>query len=85
MSSEEKPKIVRPNRDRVMLLGSWVDDVLEAIGRPEAFVSDGSMVDDFRLSHEEMLELSLRLDLEVSRFDYIVDVAERLREKSNEQ
>lgn len=73
-------------RDRVTLLKSWVKKVLTAIGHPEAFVTNQSMVSDFlpsgidnTMKNNFAKELGEKLGIRVDLKDYIVDVAQKLR------
>ena len=67
---------------RVEALEPQVRVVLEALGHPEAYVTDRSMVADFSLELEEQEALSARasevLGVAVSPDDYLWQVAERL-------
>jgi hypothetical protein len=55
-----------------------VQRVLDALGFPEALVTDESLVGDFTVTATSAKRASERLGVEVSESDYVVDVAERL-------
>jgi hypothetical protein len=61
-----------------------IDTILEALGHPEAFVTDESMVSDFPLRNDDdgpsLTELRIDLGVRVRRDDLLVDVAQRMRE-----
>lgn len=42
----EEPRIVFASQNNINALLPYVERVLEALGHPEAFVSDGSVIDD---------------------------------------
>lgn len=78
-------RIEHAERDKVEDLDKYVQKVLEAIGHPEAFVTDESMIWDFvphlRPSSEMQAfldELSDKLGFEVKHQDYIWDLAKRM-------
>ena len=62
-----------------------VQRVLEALGHPDAWVSDESMVADFEGWGEDraawLQQVSKALGFEVKTGDYIIDIAGRLTEK----
>ena len=68
-------KIVFAPQDWVRTLKSEVDKVLEAVGHPEAWVSDESLVSDFG---EPLDEISKKLGVSVERSDFIWQVAAKL-------
>jgi hypothetical protein len=76
-------KIEFASRNKLDQLAEWVEIVLEAVGHPEAFVSDGSSIWDFhplKEGQEEWLkEVSDKLGFPVSTKDYIWEVAEQVR------
>lgn len=70
---------------RINDLRKWVDKVLDAIGHPEALVTDLSTCGDFwdRDGREaEAQTLSKKLGFRVSPSDRLIDVAGKLRLKS---
>jgi hypothetical protein len=58
----------------------YVDQVLQAIGYPEAYVTEGSMVGDFPLGVEDLKPIQEKLGVPVSLHDYVLDVAKRVKE-----
>jgi hypothetical protein len=74
-------KIVFAPQDKIRDLRPWVEQVLKAIGHPEAWVSNQSCVGDFGPDDEEMAQIQEALGIPVKGGDYIVDVAQRLKEK----
>jgi hypothetical protein len=75
-------KIEYVSRDRVTVLFPWVKKVLEAIGRPEALVTNLSKVGDFfdRDQRVDMSKtISQRLGVDVNPWDYVVDIAGKLK------
>jgi len=78
-------------QDNVGKLQPYVDRILEALGHPEAFVTDESIVGDFInvfSSKEEryvvVAQLSSKLGLVIETKDYIYKIAERLRDANAE-
>lgn len=59
-------------------LQPYVDRVLEAVGHPEALVTDKSMIADFPIEDDELPELSEKLGVEVKQDSYIWKLAEDL-------
>lgn len=73
-------KVVYARSSRRETLRPWVQKVLEAIGHPEAFVTDESMVGDFFFSEPRKIEeVGRKLGVRVTARDYVIDVASRLR------
>lgn len=67
---------------RVNDLRKWIDKVLDAVGHPEAFVTDLSTFSDFWARDErdeQARKTSKKLGLRVEPSDCIVDAASRLR------
>ncbi|HKU69184.1 MAG TPA: hypothetical protein VJP85_15535 [Candidatus Baltobacteraceae bacterium] len=60
-------------------LAPQVERVLEALGHPEAWVSDESTVDDFGFDDAELAAAARELGVAVQHDDYILDIARRLR------
>ncbi len=79
MSKEEK-KIVFAPQDKIRALRPWIDQILEAIGYGRAWVSNESCLGDFPLEDEDYEQLSELLGFLVEGKDYLVDVAQRLKE-----
>lgn len=76
-----KKKIVFASQEEIRELRPWIDEVLKAIGHPEAWVSDKSMVCDFFLEEDELREVVVKLLVPVEDDDYLIDVARRLRDR----
>lgn len=77
-------KIELAPQDKVIELEAWVDKVLDALGHPEALVTDRSSISDFSCEETPVAlanRLQLELGIPVESRDYIVDVAKRLKEK----
>lgn len=79
-------EIVFAPQDLIQSLGPYVQRVLDAIGHPEAFVSDESWVSDFdpfEASEEEVQayydEIGQKLGFPVTGKDTIYGLAARLR------
>jgi hypothetical protein len=62
-------------------LDSYVELVLNALGHPDALVTDLSRVGDFGLDADERFAASARLGVTLSDDDYIYEVAQLLRDK----
>jgi len=74
---------------RIEALDFYVQKILDALGHPEALVSDESQINDFSdwgASKEDrdawVLELSDKLGLPVERKEFIPDVALKLKRKT---
>lgn len=83
-----KTKIVSAPQDKVKELQSWVNQVLNAAGHPEAYITDESLISDFvsifakRDEREKRAKyISNKLGVSVKLRDYIIKIAERLRDK----
>jgi hypothetical protein len=80
-------EVMFPPQVQVDDLPQWVGLVLEAVGHPEAWVSDESMVGDFWIGdpdrQEQVDRVAEVLGIEVSSGDYIHEVARRLREANS--
>jgi hypothetical protein len=63
-------------------LESYVEQVLEALGHPEALVTDLSTIGDFGLEDDERAATSDKLGVTVSDTDFIYEVAQSLRDKT---
>jgi len=79
-----KMKIVPADRDNVLLLSPYIMKVLEALGHPEAWVSDLSTVWDFspgdtKGDSEFIARASVKLGFTINNKDYIIDLAQRLK------
>lgn len=72
-------RIIFADTAQVEELDPYVDQVLIALGHPDAWVSDESMIWDFGLTPEEIDAVSERLGVPVSKKDRIIEVAKRLQ------
>jgi hypothetical protein len=73
-------KVVYARSSRRETLRPWVQKVLEAVGHPEAFVTDESMIGDFFFSEPKKIEeVAKKLGVRATARDRVVDVASRLR------
>ena len=63
----------------------YVQQVFDAIGYSEAWVSDQSAISDFPLTEDDCSAATLNLGVPVFLNDLLVDVAQRLRDKAPEQ
>lgn len=90
MSKEDpSPTIVFAPTDQMDDLGDEVDRVLEALGHPEAFVTDESSVHDFLMWGEEphvhernqtrLDRMSAALGVPIETHDLLIAVAQRMR------
>lgn len=81
----KKKKIELASETRVGYLQTWVDQVIEAVCKATGietvcFVSDESMIGDFT-DEGDAQKISKELEIEVSDTDFVVDVAQRLKNK----
>jgi hypothetical protein len=67
-------------QEKINALGSRVDRVLEALGHPEALVTDLSTVNDFIEDDYDLEVVSIELGIRVDASDYIWELAEQLEE-----
>ena len=65
-------------------LEHWVDKVLSALGFSGAMVSDMSRVSDFSPEHHYIEEASDKLGFDINEREYIYQVAQRLKDKTEE-
>ena len=76
-------KITYAKSTRIETLRPWVAKVLAAVGHPEAFVTDESMIGDFAVcvadKAKEADKVSKKLGVPVKAMSYVMDVANRLR------
>ena len=85
-------KVVFAEHDQIDWLRPYIDKVLEAIGHPKALVSDKSSIGDFRTinflkddknkkdTYQEFInDISVKLDIDVNKKDYLIDIAMRLK------
>jgi hypothetical protein len=78
-------KIVFAPQDKIRDLRPWVQEVLKAIGYPTAWVSNESCIGDFGPDEEELAKIGEALGFPVKGRDYIVDVAQRLKDSVRKQ
>jgi hypothetical protein len=77
--------------NRVQAYRPEIDRILRALGHPEAFVTDESCLRDFPLRDDEdvplpwLTDVEIDLGVRVRRDDYLVDVAQRMREVAERQ
>jgi hypothetical protein len=75
--------------DEVRQYRREIRQILEALGHPEAFVNDESLISNFPLREEPetptLLELEIALGLHVRRDERLVGVARRLRRRTEAQ
>jgi hypothetical protein len=68
-----------------------IDRILRALGHPEAMVTDESLLCDFPLRDDEdvplpwLTDVEIDLGVRVRRDDYLVDVAQRMRDAAERQ
>ncbi len=72
-------KIELAENDKIKLLHKYVDEVLEALGHPEALVTNESLVWDFTSDKNELKRLAKKLKFSVDGNDYIWQLAERCK------
>lgn len=80
-----KKKIIVASQDRAALVSEQIDKILEAIDISCAMVTDESQLYDFPVEEEECKEISEKLGVEVELSDRIVNIAERMLRKQNNQ
>ena len=85
----ETPTIDLAPTDEIEHLGVWIDEVLKALGHPDALVTDESWIGDFApfggSSDEKaafLIQLEAKLGLPVTTRTPLVEVAKKLRERS---
>jgi len=75
--------------DQVRQYRREIDRILEALGHPEAFVTDESILDDFPLREIDdgptLIELQAEFGIRVRPQDRLVDIARRLRQLAERQ
>jgi|RhiMetdeSRZDD1v2_1073273.scaffolds.fasta_scaffold3681592_2 hypothetical protein len=73
LASQHEIEIFRPE----------IDDVLAALGHPEALVTDKSRLSDFEDARDAMdlVALRMRVGVPLERDDLLVDIAARMRAK----
>ena len=63
---------------KVKQYSEYIDIVLDALGHPEAYVTDESTIWDFMLTKKTIADMKLKFKVPVSNKDYIWKIAERL-------
>lgn len=63
-------------------LEEYVELVLNALGHPEALVTDLSTIGDFGLEDDERCAASAQLGVTLSDDDYVYEIARRLRDQA---
>ena len=63
-------------------LEPYVEAVLNALGHPEALVTDLSTIGDFGLEDDERCAASARLGVTLSDDDYVYEIARGLRDQT---
>lgn len=74
-------KVVMASMEGVNKSGSYVDRVLEALGHPEAIVTDLSSVNDFMPDDNEIQDAIDKLGIVIGHDDTIVEIAKRLEQE----
>lgn len=77
----KEKKIVFAPQDKLGPLQPWLTKIREALHIKSWWISDESTIGDFGLDDEQLRELCDTLGMEVSHKDYLVAVAERLRDQ----
>lgn len=77
-------KIQFESSDEIEFMRETINQILEALGHPEAFVTDLSAIDHFSdmmegFKPEYLAELEKNLGVVVKNEDLLVDVARRMR------
>jgi len=79
-------------QDRVQDLEKYIAILLKALGHPEALVTDESYVSDFmdifssaKQKEKKILTLRKKLGIYFNYQDFVVDVAEELKKKDNNE
>lgn len=71
------------SQDLTIALDPYIEKVLDAIGHPEAWVSDMSSIGDLRpddCSYQEFVnDVAAKLGIGINKGDYIIDIAMRLK------
>jgi hypothetical protein len=71
------------SQDAVLALWPHVDRVLQALGHPEAWMSDESQVADFALTEEALAQARMALGISVDPEDHLYALAYRLKAREN--
>lgn len=83
MSKFDEKKISLAPQTNIEKLWPEVERILEAVDHPEALVTDESRIGDFPVDGEDAEEIAEELGVPVSPGDYIIVVAQRLKDKEN--
>ncbi|MBM3129952.1 MAG: hypothetical protein FJ009_15185 [Chloroflexi bacterium] len=75
-------RIELAGRDKIESLGEYVDRVLEALGHPEALVTDESQVWDFTRDTNELKKIAKKLGFAITKNDYVWELAERCKNRA---
>lgn len=85
MSMKRKLKFEKADTEKTLLLESYMDDVVMALGHEEAMVTDESYISDFLdVFDEKRREKQLKkaekiLGIKIDKREYVWEVAERLK------
>jgi hypothetical protein len=89
-AAAEAGRIEFAPQTKIAALGEWVDRALEALGHPEAWVSNQSSVGDFLSCaakaterRAELRAISRRLGFPVKASDRVYELAVRLRDRAS--
>ena len=81
--NRENITIVSASKDNIELFQPYVVKVLDAIGHPEAWVTDESSIGDFlplgKDYQEFVNDVATNLGIGINKGDFIVDIAMRLK------
>jgi len=83
MDKKKITKIELAEHDKIDFLQDYVDKVLEAIGHPEALVTNESLVWDFTSDKGKLKRVSKKLGFDVDPNDYIWQLAERYKARKD--
>lgn len=76
-------KIVAAPQTDTIKYGREMACILDAIGHPEAFVTDMSSIGDFCLDEPEIKQLTIDFGFEVKESDLLIEIAKQLYGQSN--
>ena len=71
-------KVLIEESSQVVSLQIKIDAILDAIGFPGAFVSDESMIADFYLDENDLVEASKKLGTKITDNDCLINIAKRM-------
>lgn len=72
-------KVIFAPQYRVRLLKPWLDKIRKSLHVKSWWISDQSTIGDFGLNNKKLQVVRDELGVEVSHKDYLVDLAERLK------